>query len=117
MHRFIMGDPAGMEVDHINRDATLDDREENLRIATHTQNGYNQGMRITNASGFKGVSWDKERSKWLAQIRINGKKIYLGRFNSLEAAAQAYNEPALKYHKQFAYQNDLSQVTMTESAA
>ena len=77
----------------------------------------NKGLRTDNRSGFKGVYWDKPHGKWRARIKLNGKNIHLGYFDALEAAAQAYNEAALKYHKQFAYQNDLSQVTMTESAA
>jgi len=84
MHRFIMGvTDSKIQVDHKDRNATLDNREENLRIATHAQNQRNVGPNVRNRSGFKGVSWDKAAGKWRTRIQFNGKQIHLGLFNSL----------------------------------
>ena len=87
MARVIMGEPEGMEIDHIDRDATLINLESNLRIATHAQNTWNQRLRNSNTSGVVGVTWDKPRpanrmksGRWRAQIDHNGKKIHLGLF-------------------------------------
>jgi len=59
---------------------------ENLRWATHGENMRNQRLSSGNTSGVKGVSWYKLRSKWRAQIKIDGKTIHLGLFDSLEEA-------------------------------
>jgi HNH endonuclease len=99
MHRMIMGMPDGVEVDHINGD-TLDNRRANLRLATRSQNGKNVSIRKSNKSGVKGVCWIANR--WVAQITVNMKHLYLGRFRNIEDARKAYNEAAKKYHGEFA---------------
>lgn len=58
-----------------------------------------------NKSGFKGVSWDNGKERWLATICVDCKRIYLGRFDQVTDAARAYNEAAIKYHGEFAWQN------------
>lgn len=90
-------------MDHANRDS-LDDRIENLRLATPTQNVANQKLRKTSLSGFKGVRLDKNvRSKpWMARIGVNRKRIYLGNFSTPEEAHEAYMEAARKYFGEFA---------------
>lgn len=77
------------EIDHINGDRS-DNRLRNLREATPSQNQANKAMRRDNASGVKGVTWDKARGKWKAMISVNCKTINLGRFDDIEAAATAY---------------------------
>ena len=71
--------PDGMEVDHINGD-TKDNRLENLRIVTHSDNLKNSKIRTDNKSGVVGVRWDKWRSKWAVQITSQGKMKPLGRY-------------------------------------
>ena len=74
----------GYFIDHKNR-CKLDNRIENLREATRSQNGANQDISVRNTSGFLGVS--KDRKKWKAFISIDGKQIHLGCFDTaLEAA-------------------------------
>lgn len=68
------------EIDHINGDRA-DNRLVNLREATHLQNSRNQGLRKSNKSGVKGVSWEGRRSKWRASAMVSGKKIHLGYFD------------------------------------
>jgi len=111
MHRVIMGvtDP-NVQVDHKDRTTTLDNRESNLRVATHAQNQQNQGLAKHNTSSVKGVSWYKPYSKWVATIQVNKRRVFLGYFDMLLEAARVYNEAAMIYHGAFAYQNDLSQV-------
>ena len=77
------------EIDHINRNR-LDNRLVNLRCATRSENAKNVGARVKSSSGLKGVSWDKAHEKWRAQTRINGKKKYIGLFDTKEAAYDAY---------------------------
>lgn len=88
-------------VDHING-IPGDDRVENLRGSTVCQNQYNSKLRTDNKSGIKGVSWDKSRGKWRAQIRCDGKKINLGSFNNIEDARQTVESARARLHKEFA---------------
>ncbi len=92
--------PSG-QIDHKNRNG-LDNRISNLRVATSSQNQANKGMRSDNTSGVKGVTWDAERCKWLAAIHVNGKRIGLGRHDSIGDAAFAYREAAIKHFGDFA---------------
>lgn len=77
-------------VDHRNRNS-LDDRWENLRLATGSQNNHNSELHRNNKSGVKGVCWDKERQKWMAYIWINGKLKIIDRFdeNNFAGAVEA----------------------------
>ncbi len=86
LHREVLQAPL---VDHRNED-TLDCRRENLRAATRSQNGANRGANANNKSGYKGVSFDKRTGKWLAQLQVQGRKVWLGRFPTPETAHEAY---------------------------
>lgn len=95
------------QVDHRDEDKS-NNRSDNLREATHAQNQQNRSLGITNTSGFKGVTWNKRKSKWQAQIRIDGKQTGLGYFHDKLEAARAYNQAATKVHGEFASLNALS---------
>ena len=74
-------------IDHINR-VKDDNRITNLRLATRSQNSQNLNMLCNNTSGVRGVTFDKERGLWIAQIKNDGRNIQLGRYETkLEAAA------------------------------
>lgn len=103
MHRDILKCKPG-EGDHKNHN-TLDNRRSNLRRCTISQNSLHTKTPTTNTSGFKGVTFRKERSKWRARIRINGKLTHLGLFDSPEEAALVYDMAAKKFHKEFAFLN------------
>ncbi len=106
MHRLIMNPPKEMEVDHINHNRS-DNRKENLRVCTPSQNRWNVTKRTSNTSGFKGISWDSDRNKWLVQIQALGIKRNLGRFSSLSKAKKVYNSEAYKFHKEFMFSNKI----------
>ncbi len=103
MHRVVVErmklDLTGGEVDHINQDR-LDNRRNNLRIATRSQNKMNCGKPRDNTSGYRGVA--KDRNKWRSQIQVNGELIHLGCFDTPEEASDAYCEAAEKYFGEFA---------------
>ena len=88
-------------VDHKNGNKT-DNSWLNLRVATERNNMHNKGKPTTNTSGYKGVSWNKKASKWLAKIKFNNQTMYLGLFNTPEEAHLSYCIAADKYHKEFA---------------
>jgi len=103
MHRLIMGVSGGIEVDHKNRDG-LDNRRENLRIATRSQQMANAAKRnVPTTSKYKGVCWVGK--KWQAKIVVNGRQIYLGSYVIEEDAARAYDEGARRHFGEFARTN------------
>jgi hypothetical protein len=103
LHSFIMNILDQTPIDHKNHDV-FDNRKENLRICTPSQNEQNKKIQ-KHTSRYKGVFFDKYHKKWKAQIEINGKHIFIGYFNIEEDAALAYNNAAIKYFKEFAYLN------------
>lgn len=95
--------PASM-IDHENTDGS-DNRWLNLREATHAQNCMNAQKRSDNSSGFKGVSFSRERGKFVAQINRAGKRTHVGIFDTAEEAAKAYDNAARLHHGEFARVN------------
>lgn len=104
LHREIMKAPIGTYVDHINGD-TLDNQKYNLRICSNSENMRNRGVPSSNTSGYKGVSFSKDKNMWESKITHKYKTYHLGFFNTKEEAAERYNRAAKKYHKEFAYPN------------
>lgn len=105
LHRFILNIvDKNIFVDHINHNG-LDNRKCNLRICTNQQNICNCNIPKNNKSGHKGVYWSKTRNKWTAQITVNNKTIYLGRYSKLEDAVKARNKAAKEVYGEFANEN------------
>lgn len=108
LHRLIMNvtNPSQI-VDHINGN-TLDNRKCNLRITDSTGNARNTSIRKKKDKTikYKGI-YKRLNGKFQSIIRVNGKNITIGTFNTQKEAAEAYNNAALKYHKEFARLNEL----------
>ena len=81
---------------------SLNNKIENLRSATQSQNCANQKLRTTNTSGIKGVVFNKKTKKWTASIMVKGKHISLGHFLKIEDAKKAYEIGSIKYFGEFA---------------
>jgi hypothetical protein len=88
-------------IDHIDGNQ-LNNRIENLRAATKSQNAYNTRMFVSNTSGAKGVHWDKRSGKWMVRVRHNNERMYFGLFEDLELAELVAIEARNKYHGNFA---------------
>lgn len=105
LHREIVGAKKGEHVDHKNR-KTLDNRRENLRPCTVSQNIANSPFLARRGSNrYKGVTWHKQRGKWAAQIRVNRKHLSLGLHHAEEDAARAYDAAAREHFGEFAWTN------------
>lgn len=102
MHRFIMNTPNGMDTDHINHDR-LDNRKENLRVCTRSQNHCNR-RHNKSTSGVTGVK--RSGNNWTARISIKGKEIHLGTYKTLIEASLARNKATMEYHGEFALLNE-----------
>jgi hypothetical protein len=102
MHRLILDVPRGWSTDHINGNP-LDNRKANLRVCTHAENMRNQRRHRDSKSGYKGVVLSKGR--WSASITVSGRQKHLGRFDTSEEAARAYDAAARELHGAFARLN------------
>lgn len=92
--------PNGMQIDHENGNRD-DNRLQNLRIATATENHWNRATPRTNRSGFKGVTLHKPSGLWAATIKANKVRHHLGYFKTPEAAYTAYRKASLELHGRF----------------
>ena len=104
-HRLVFelegGIPDGMEVDHINGDAS-DNRRNNLRLCSSRQNSYNTRRPVTNKTGIKSVHFDAGTGKFRVRIRKDGVHVHVGLFNSLEEAAVAASAARSQLHGEYA---------------
>ena len=104
MHRLIFARKIGREllqyeiIDHIDGNG-LNNRRSNLRLATNSQNAMNQRRQA--GRKYKGVSKEKTRNKWRAQITIGRKKIHIGCYDSQDEAYRAYCEKAKELFGEF----------------
>jgi len=85
------------QIDHING-IKSDNRIENLRKASNSQNGKNLPIKSNNTSGCPGVCFDKINNKWRAMIKVNYKTINLGRFIDFADAVSARKNAEIKYY-------------------
>lgn len=103
MHRVLLNAPAGLEVDHIDRNP-LNNRRSNLRLCTRAENCRNTRP-IGGTSQYRGVSWWAAGQCWRANIQHNRKQIFLGNFQNELDAARAYDHAAARLHGEFAFLN------------
>ncbi len=107
LHRVILARVLGREllfsekVDHWDRDG-LNNKRENLRLASNAENCRNSRRHKNNTSGYKGVHWEASKRKWRATISVNNKRIHLGYFSTSELGYEAYCKAAVKYYGEFA---------------
>jgi hypothetical protein len=95
---------GGKGWDHVNGNG-LDNRRFNLRPATVSQNNSNRPAARGSSSKYLGVSVDRTRCQWRAQISVDTHGISLGRFDTEQSAALAYDQAARQYHGEFAWLN------------
>lgn len=97
---YMTGEWPEHEVDHRDR-CRSNNAFRNLREATESQSMWNTGIRSDNTSGHKGVYWHGQAERWGAAIASAGKRVYLGLFDTKEAAAAAYRSASLERHGEF----------------
>lgn len=98
---WMTGEWPAAEVDHKDTDRG-NNRWDNLRLATHTENQWNTGVRADNVSGSKGVTRPRGRTRWHAYITEGGRRRFLGSFPTVEEANQAAIAARQAAHGEFA---------------
>jgi len=98
---YVNGEWGRPVIDHCDGDP-LNNRWDNLRLASHTNNAANRPRLPRNTSGFKGVSFDRRRGDWMAQITKEGRRYFIGRFATAEEAHAAYVAKARELFGEFA---------------
>lgn len=98
MHRLILNVLDDQEVDHINHN-TNDNRKENLRIVTRSQNQMNASLRSNNTSGVTGVYFDNTYGYWVSKIQQD----VLGHFANFEDAVKARKRAEQEYFEEYSY--------------
>lgn len=106
LHQLLLDVPKGMCADHKNGNR-LDNRRQNLRVCTYTENAWNKGKRKT--TKYKGVYFDKRMGKWRARMLFHGERIYISSHETPEDAARAYNIVALAHYGEFARLNTIEE--------
>ncbi len=101
LHRLLMNPDKQEEIDHENRDR-LDNRRINLRVCTSAKNSMNSSIRSDNTSGYIGVQFIKSTGTYEANIQINGKHIYIGRYKNKQDAITARSKAEIKYFGEYA---------------
>lgn len=100
IHQFLLNPNSNQVIDHINGDRQ-DNRRSNLRITTQEKNLLNKAILSNNNTGIAGVWFDKERKKWAAEIKMDGIKCFLGRYEDKADAAFARWTAEQKLFKEF----------------
>ena len=97
---YVHGEYPNHHIDHKNHKKD-DNRFKNLRDITHQENMKNTSKRKSNTSGVVGVSWNKQRNKWCASIRVDGKNTHLGYFANKKDAVRTRKDAEVQhgYHK------------------
>lgn len=103
LHRFLLGFPIGVQVDHIDGN-TLNNQRKNLRTCTPSQNMSNRARSDNRSSSlYKGVG--KRRGMFCCLISIEGRQVWVGQSESEETVAAMYNKAAIRYYGEFAVLN------------
>lgn len=110
LHRLLMNNPKGLQVDHINLDRS-DNRRSNLRLATNKENQRNRGITKNNTSGAKGVWLRSKYNDYRASIKVDGRSIHIGYYPTFIEASEAYDRMADHYFGEFAWLNNLREKT------
>ena len=87
-------------LDHIDGNK-LNNKIENLRSATKSENNRNKKLYKNNKSGVKGVQWNEPCKKWRAVLKLDGKNKHIGLFNTIDEAEHAIKEARVKFHGEF----------------
>lgn len=102
LHRFILDAPSDLQVDHIDHNP-LNNCKSNLRLCTRGENQQYKLMQSNNTSGHPGITWSKEKKKWVVRICLNGHQYHIGYYKEIDEAILARKGAEEKYHGDFSF--------------
>lgn len=102
---FVYGCWPPEHVDHVNG-VRSDNRLQNIRACSPSENGRNKGRQVNNTTGFKGVSFCSREGRYQTTCRVNGRKKWIGYFDTPEEASIAYEAFAKRHHGEFYRRGD-----------
>jgi hypothetical protein len=110
MHRLLLGlqKGDGKIVDHVNGNG-LDNRKTNLRVSSRSDNAANVAIHRGNKSGYKGVSFRKDRCLWRTEIRRHGLNVYKSYSKCVHLAGRKYNDNAVRIHGASVWLNEVKE--------
>lgn len=97
IYAIVHGKMPDGDIDHLDGNP-MNNRIENLRDVSKSENQHNHKIPKNNTSGFTGVTWSTNHRKWQAQIKVGNQSIYLGRFENFEDAVEARKKAKIRYH-------------------
>lgn len=106
MHCIILPTDDTHVPDHIKTDRRFDNRKSNLRIASYSQNSQNHKTLPQTKTGKTGVSFNREKNKWVARITFQNKEIYLGAFNKFSEAVEERTRAEEEYFGKYTYNEE-----------
>ncbi len=101
LHRFILQPNKNELIDHKNRNP-LDNRKCNLRIADKSTNAMNREAQSNSSTGYKGITWDKQKKRWRTYASKKGKQYHLGFYKTIDEAIEGYNSRIEDIHGEWA---------------
>ena len=107
LHRLIMNPSDGLIVDHI-KHKKKDNRKNNLRVCSMSNNNMNKSKLKSNTSGVTGVTWNEKCGCWISQIGLNNKTIILGYNTNFEKAVELRKEAEEKYFGEYSYDKSIN---------
>ena len=113
LHRFIMGKPKGMDVDHINGNR-FDNRRCNLRICTRSENNLNRRINVSNSTGYRLVYTITKRNLFRMRYRVHGQEVHLCTFRSRHVGAIFADQILVKIVGPFVKKNFTEKITAVE---
>lgn len=113
---YVHGELPACPIDHINFNPS-DNRLINLRLASISENNVHGGasVRRDNKSGVQGVSWRASKRKWLAEIQVEKKKIYLGVHKNINDAIAARHQAEVEHYGKFSRLEQKSAAMLTSA--
>ena len=93
-------DPKNFTIDHIDQNKA-NNKFCNLRLATQTQQRQNIFIHKNNTTGFRGIRWREHSQRYEARIALNGKRIQLGLYKTLDQAVAVRQAKELELYGEF----------------
>lgn len=98
---YVTGEWPKNQIDHVNR-IRSDNRFENLRECSGSENSWNKGAQSNSKTGVRGISWVKARKKWVVKLNKGREVVYVDFFEDFKQAKEAWEIKSKEIYGEFA---------------